>query len=118
MQDGTSYAGREGGTVTVSDAHAPFIRRQVGGDAGLTGHGSFRAFGGTREGRWCPQCRFLANAWSLLCPRCERRGVRSETVPESQMPPVPAAPFPSGCAYVPAAGLNGARSAPSMFAII
>ena len=53
MQDGTHYrADREGGTVTVSDEHAPHVRREVGGDAGLTGHGSFRVFGGTREGRF------------------------------------------------------------------
>src|SRR5271170_2572533 len=86
LQDGTEYKGRAGGHVTVSDEHAAAIRRQVGGDAGLTGHGAFRAFGGTRNGRWCPECHFLANSWSRTCPRCERGGVVTETVPESEMP--------------------------------
>ena len=99
LQDGTEYKGRPGGTVTVSDEHAPFIRRQVGGDAGLVGHGSFRAFGGTRNGRWCPRegCNFLANSWSKTCPRCERNGIVSETIPEAEMPPQPRSPYPSGC---------------------
>ena len=53
MQDGTQYRGREGGSVTVADSHAPFIDRQVGGDAGLVGSAAFRQFAGTRDGRWC-----------------------------------------------------------------
>jgi hypothetical protein len=40
MTDGTEYKARPGGSVTVSDEHAPHIRRQAGGDAGLTGHGA------------------------------------------------------------------------------
>ena len=47
MQDGTQYRGREGGSVTVADSHAPFIQRQVGGDAGLVGSAAFRQFAGT-----------------------------------------------------------------------
>lgn len=97
LQDGTEYKGRAGGSVTVSDEHAPFIRRQVGGDAGLVGHGSSRLFLGTRDGRWCPECHFLANSWSTECPRCARRGVVTLTIPESEMPEQPQAAFPSGC---------------------
>jgi len=70
MQDGTSYTGRPGGHVTVSDEHAKAIRWNVGGDAGLTGHAGFRQFIGTKNGRWCRPCRFLAQAWSRECPRC------------------------------------------------
>ena len=73
MQDGTSYtAARPGGHVTVSDEHAKAIRWNVGGDAGLTGHAGFREFIGTKQGRWCHACRFLAQAWSRECPRCGR----------------------------------------------
>jgi hypothetical protein len=99
MQDGTEYKGRAGGHVTVADEHAAAIRRQVGGDAGLTGHGSFRTFGGTRNGRWCPQpgCNFLANSWSAECPRCARNGVVTLTIPESEMPEQPRSQWPSGC---------------------
>ena len=97
MQDGTRYSGREGGHVNVADEHAPHVRREVGGDAGLVGHGSFRSFTGTQEGRWCPECQFLANSWSAECPRCKRRGVVTLTVPESEMPPAPPSMMPAAC---------------------
>lgn len=95
--DGTSYTGKPGGHVNVADEHAPFIRRQTGGDAGLTGHGGFRSFMATKAGRWCPACRFLANSWSLACPRCERRGVVSHTIPEADMPVTEPSRMPSSC---------------------
>ena len=97
MQDGTRYVGREGGHVTVADEHAPHVRREVGGDAGLVGHGTFRTFGGTREGRYCPACAFLANSWSAECPRCLGRGVVTLTLPESEMPAAPPSRMPSSC---------------------
>jgi hypothetical protein len=93
MEDGTHYrADREGGTVTVSDEHAPHVRREVGGDAGLTGHGSFRVFGGTREGRWCPSCRKLWNHWNAACVKCGE-----PTIPEAEMPAAPPSRMPSAC---------------------
>jgi hypothetical protein len=92
MQDGTSYSARPGSHVNVSDDHAAAIRRQVGGDAGLVGHGAFRAFGGTKDGRWCEPCRRLWNRWNLLCVKCG-----GETVPEAEMPDQPRSAFPSGC---------------------
>jgi len=72
MQDGTNYSSaRKGGHVMVDEDHAPYVRRQVGGDAGLVGHASFRAMGiGTKAGRWCASCKRLWNAWSTQCPRC------------------------------------------------
>ena len=95
MQDGTRYVGREGGHVTVADEHAPHVRREVGGDAGLVGHGSMRVFAGTQKGRWCPACRKLWNRWNAVCVKCG-----GETVPESEMPEQPKSAFPSGCAPV------------------
>lgn len=92
LQDGTEYKTRPGGTVTVSDEHAAAIRRQVGGDAGLVGFGSFRSFMGTRDGRWCEACRRLWNRWNKTCVKCG-----AETVPEAQMPEQPRSVFPSGC---------------------
>jgi hypothetical protein len=92
MQDGKHYSGREGGTVRVSDEHAPFIRRQVGGDAGLVGYAAFRTYGGTKDGRWCPDCRRLWNRWSACCPRCGQ-----DTIPEAEMPPRPPSRMPSEC---------------------
>jgi len=85
MEDGTRYkAGRAGGHVEVADHHADAINRTVGnGDAGLVsakgGH-----YMGTQKGRWCAPCRFLANSWSVECPRCGR-----PTVPEPEREPVP-----------------------------
>ena len=93
MEDGTHYrADREGGTVTVSDEHAPHVRREVGGDAGLVGYGAFRSFMGTKAGRWCISCRFLAQNWSLSCPRCG-----GDTIPEAEMPAAPPSRMPSSC---------------------
>ena len=93
MQDGTHYpADREGDTVTVSDEHAPHVRREVGGDAGLVGYGAFRSFMGTKAGRWCISCRFLAQNWSLSCPRCG-----GDTIPEAEMPAAPPSRMPSSC---------------------
>lgn len=92
MQDGTNYTGRPGGHVTVSDEHAAAIRRQVGGDAGLVGHGSFRAFTGTKDGRWCRPCNRIWNRWNKTCVKCG-----AETIPESEMPEQPKAQFASGC---------------------
>jgi hypothetical protein len=92
MEDGTHYTGREGGHVTVADEHAPHIRREVGGDAGLTGHGSFRSFMGTQDGRWCPVCRKLWNRWNLVCVKCGQ-----DTIPEAEMPAAPRSMMPSAC---------------------
>lgn len=78
MEDGTRYKARKaGGFVNVSEGHADAINRLSGnGDAGLVtakGH----HFLGTKAGRWCEPCRFLAQGWSTECPRCG-----GATVPE------------------------------------
>ncbi len=100
MTDGTNYTGRPGGHVDVEDHHAPFIRRQAGGDAGLVGYGSFRTFLGTRDGRWCLDCRRLWQAWSASCPKCG-----ADTVGEAEMPARGPSVTPSACAVpFPAGG--------------
>ena len=38
------------------------------------------------DGRWCPECHFLANRWSRECPRCKRNGITTQTIPETDMP--------------------------------
>lgn len=92
MTDGTNYSAKPGTHVNVADEHAPFIRRQVGGDAGLVGYGAFREFMGTKAGRWCGLCRFLANSWSKRCPHCG-----GDTVPEAEMPAAAPSRMPSAC---------------------
>jgi hypothetical protein len=99
LQDGTRYSARKGGAVTVSDEHAAAVARFSGGDAAIL-DGRFRAFGGTRNGRWCQPCRRLWNAWNDACVKCG-----GETVPEAEMP-APAPALPSGCTPV-AAGISG-----------
>ena len=101
MEDGTQYRGREGGSVTVADGHAPFIQRQVGGDAGLVGSAAFRQFAGTKDGRWCAPCRRIWNRWNAVCPKCGR-----DTIPEAEMPVPPKADFPSECAAIAGAHLR------------
>ena len=92
MEDGTHYTGREGGILTVEDEHAPFIRQQVGGDAGLTGYGATRTFLATKAGRWCQSCRKLWNSWNFSCVKCGQ-----DTIPESERPPAPPSRMPSAC---------------------
>lgn len=86
--DGTHYkAGRPGGHVDVADHHAPYIDGMSGnGDAGLLSAKGAHYLG-TKAGRWCAPCSFLAQIWSKECPRCGR-----PTVPE---PPVSERPRPS-----------------------
>lgn len=86
MEDGTRYTARKGTSVTVSDDHADAVQRYSGGDAAILS-AQFRAFAGAgkRLGRWCQACLFLAQAWSVTCPRCG-----GETVPEAEMPEQPA----------------------------
>lgn len=79
FEDGTRYkAGRPGGHVEVAGHHAEAINRLSGnGDAGLVSAKGAHYLG-TKRGRWCATCRFLAQAWSVECPRCGR-----PTEPES-----------------------------------
>jgi hypothetical protein len=78
MEDGSHYQSRPGGHVDVEDRHAPAINRMLGnGDAGLLS-ATGRHFIGTKAGRWCAPCRFLAQGWSTECPRCG-----GPTVPEA-----------------------------------
>lgn len=70
MQDGTRYAGKAGGRVTVEDRHARAVTRQIGGDGGLA-DGRFKGFLGTKKGRWCSSCARTWNAWNRECPKCK-----------------------------------------------
>ena len=103
MLDGTQYRGREGGSVSGADGHAPFIERQVGGDAGLVGSASFRQFTGTKDGRWCAPCRKIWNRWNLVCVKCG-----ADTAPEAEMPQAPPSQMPSACAVpITSMGVGG-----------
>jgi hypothetical protein len=69
--DGSSYTANPGSHIEVSDRHAAAIRQSqhqaIGMLNGTQGH-----YLGTKKGRWCQPCRFLAQAWSIECPRCGR----------------------------------------------
>ena len=71
MEDGTQYrARRAGGHVEVADHHAKAINQTVGnGDAGLVSAKGAHYIG-TRNGRWCPDCRRLWNVWNTTCVKC------------------------------------------------
>ena len=67
--DGTKYTANPGGQIDVSDRHAAAIKTSQLGQAGLLS--ASRAYHlGTKQGRRCPRCRFLAQAWSVECPHC------------------------------------------------
>lgn len=74
FQDGTRVvAAREGGKVTVSDAHARDIDRMPGnGVAGLVTGNVGQFVTGKKNGRWCKSCSpaRLWQPWSTECPKC------------------------------------------------
>lgn len=69
MSDGTRYDAKPGGAVDVDDRHARTINRSSNGQLGLISTSRMYALG-TRKGRLCTGCHFLAQAWSETCPRC------------------------------------------------
>lgn len=69
MEDGTVYKGRPGKAVEVEDHHARAISKSSNGKLGIVS--SSVALGiGTRLGKRCTTCGFLAQGWSSSCPRC------------------------------------------------
>jgi hypothetical protein len=61
-------AARPGGAVSMPDEHAKLMQGSRNGRLGiLTVNGTSI---GTKAGRRCGGCGFLAQAWSVLCPRC------------------------------------------------
>lgn len=70
MPDGTKYSGKPGSTVTVEDHHAKQVQRSSNAHWGIiSGRGVYTGIG-TKRGRRCDDCGFLAQAWSTACPRC------------------------------------------------
>jgi hypothetical protein len=70
MANGRKYtAAKAGGTIEVSGADAKFIDTSFYGQTGIMA-GAQSLTIGTKAGRWCEPCRFLAQAWSVTCPRC------------------------------------------------
>jgi hypothetical protein len=86
------YADKPGGYVQlddVKDANAlRKLKNQDYASAGLVDAGPEKQFihDKRKNGRWCPECRFLGHSWMMVCSRCIRRGREVETVPEFEMP--------------------------------
>lgn len=77
-----SYVNLEDGSPQLKK-----LKNQDYASAGLVDAGPEKFFTVRRDdGRWCPECKFLANSWSAECPRCERNGVVTLTIPEAEMP--------------------------------
>jgi hypothetical protein len=69
MPGGKDINSRPGGRVDVPDEYIPFVENSTAAKAGtITTRRGFNL--GTRKGRWCAACRFLAQAWSDRCPKC------------------------------------------------
>lgn len=69
-KDGTKYtANKKGGMVEVSDRHAAAINKGQYGETGFISAKGSLSFG-TRQGRWCGDCKRLWNVWNSACPRC------------------------------------------------
>jgi len=73
--DGTKYTADPGGHIDVSDRHAAAIKSSQHGQTGMLS--ASKAYHlGTKGGRRCPRCRFLAQVWAADCPHC---GAATET---------------------------------------
>lgn len=60
---------KPGGKIDVPDEWMPAVEGSTAAHSGILP--TNRGFSlGTRTGRWCAPCRFLAQAWSLECPKC------------------------------------------------
>jgi hypothetical protein len=69
MPDGKEINSRPGGRVDVPDEYVPLVDGSSAARSGtITTRRGFTL--GTREGRWCAPCRFLAQGWSDRCPKC------------------------------------------------
>lgn len=66
--DGTVYKAKPGSAVTLDDRHAKALRNSQHRSIGLVTPPAFAI--GTKNGRWCPECRRLWQAWSVVCPKC------------------------------------------------
>lgn len=71
MADGTKYTSKPGDTVTVSDAHAKYIKTSYYGQSGIMAGGERMSFG-TKTARVCGnRCTPTRwNAWNAECPKC------------------------------------------------
>jgi hypothetical protein len=67
---------KPGSSVTVTDEQARVINKSGNASLGIIS-GNQSVTIGTRKGRRCTRCGFLAQVWSLECPRCY-----AKTVPE------------------------------------
>jgi hypothetical protein len=66
---GTTPNVRPGSSVQITDEQARMIKKSSNGELGIISGSQAMALG-TKAGRWCQPCRFLAQAWSTQCPRC------------------------------------------------
>lgn len=69
MPDGTKYDAKPGKTVDVDEGHASQIKRSSNAKLGIISAGITFAIG-TRSGKRCDDCGFLAQGWATACPRC------------------------------------------------
>lgn len=76
--DGTRYDAKPGTSVTLEDKHAAKLRKSNHRAIGLVTPMSYAL--GTKDGMRCPACRFLGQAWTTECPRCQ-----TTMVPDGEM---------------------------------
>lgn len=70
MPGGEEINSKPGGRIDVPDEYVPYVNASTAGRTGTLS--TRRGYSlGTRRGRWCAACRFLAQAWSDRCPKCD-----------------------------------------------
>lgn len=69
MPDGTKYDAKPGRSVVVEDHHARQVAKSSNAKLGIVDASKGYAIG-TRRGKRCDDCQFLAQGWASACPRC------------------------------------------------
>ena len=77
MPDGTKYDAKPGKTVSVEDHHASQISKSSNAKLGIVSSCKGYAIG-TRTGKRCGECQFLAQNWASSCPRCSSDNISPE----------------------------------------
>jgi hypothetical protein len=76
--EGTTLRSNGNGTITLEDHHANRLLHSAHASIGLISQQVHSL--GTKTGKWCRACRFLAQGWAEVCPKCA-----GPVVPESEL---------------------------------
>jgi hypothetical protein len=77
MDNKGNYTAKADDTVYITDTQAKKLKEKISDPSRKLPKGTPNTIG-TRIGRRCVQCRFLGQAWSIVCPHCGGETVRED----------------------------------------